>query len=89
MGYLKIKNKKDFVSNFLVPVSNLNDACILSVDGTNINCTLASADATIVCRTSIKVETDLDAKDAQRTNNKFTKSTAQRGKFVTRGGRGY
>ena len=59
MGYLKIKNKKDFVSNFLVPVSNINDACILSIEGKNINCTLASADATIVCRTSIEVETDL------------------------------
>jgi len=59
MGYLKIKNKKDFVSNFLVPVSNLNDACILSIDGNKINCTLSSADATIVCRTSIEIETDL------------------------------
>ena len=59
MGYLKIKNKKDFVSNFLVPVSNLNDACILSIDGSRINCTLSSADATIVCRTSIEIETDL------------------------------
>ncbi len=59
MGYLKIKNKKDFVSNFLVPVSNINDACILSVEDGKVNCTLASADATIVCRTSIEVETDL------------------------------
>ena len=59
MGYLKIKNKKDFVSNFLVPVSNINDACILSVESGKVNCTLASADATIVCRTSIEVETDL------------------------------
>ena len=62
MGYLKIKNKKDFVSNFLVPVSNLNDACILSIDGNKINCTLSSADATIVCKTSIEIETNLDDK---------------------------
>ena len=31
MAYLKIKNKKDFDSNFLNPVSNLNDLCILSL----------------------------------------------------------
>ena len=59
MGYIKIKNKKDFVSNFLVPVSNLNDACILSIEGDNICCTLASADATIVCKTIIAIDTDL------------------------------
>lgn len=60
MGYLKIKNKKDFVSNFLGPVSNLNDASILSIDGNKISCTLASADATIVCKSMIDVETDLE-----------------------------
>ena len=60
MGYLKIKNKKDFVSNFLGPVSNLNDASILSIDDNIISCTLASADATIVCRSMIDVETDLE-----------------------------
>jgi hypothetical protein len=60
MGYLKIKNKKDFVSNFLGPVSNLNDACILSIEGNNMSCTLASADATIVCKSTIEIETDLD-----------------------------
>lgn len=60
MGYLKIKNKKDFVSNFLGPVSNLNDVCILSIEGNSMSCTLASADATIVCKSIIEIETDLD-----------------------------
>lgn len=60
MAYLKIKNKKDFVSNFLGPVSNLNDACILSIESNNMSCTLASADATIVCKSTVDVETDLD-----------------------------
>ncbi len=60
MGYLKIKNKKDFVSNFLGPVSNLNDVCILSIEGNSMSCTLASADATIVCKSTIEIETDLD-----------------------------
>ena len=59
MGYLKIKNKKDFVSNFLKPISNLNDACILSLKDNLLTCTLASADATIVSKSTIKVETDL------------------------------
>jgi hypothetical protein len=60
MSYLKIKNKKDFVSNFLGPVSNLNDVCILSIEGNSMSCTLASADATIVCKSTIEVDTDLD-----------------------------
>jgi len=60
MSYLKIKNKKDFVSNFLGPVSNLNDACILSIESNRMSCTLASADATIVCKSTIEVDTDLD-----------------------------
>lgn len=59
MAYLKIKNKKDFISSFLGPISNLNDACILSVEDNLLHCTLASADATIVCKSSIDVETDL------------------------------
>jgi hypothetical protein len=59
MAYLKIKNKKDFVSNFLGPVSNLNDSCILSIEDNIVSCTLASADATIVCRSSIEIETDI------------------------------
>ena len=59
MAYLKIKNKKDFVSNFLGPVSNLNDACILSIEDNIVSCTLASADATIVCRSSMEVDTDI------------------------------
>tara|TARA_R110002020_G_scaffold39449_3_gene117334 strand:- start:989 stop:1726 length:738 start_codon:yes stop_codon:yes gene_type:complete len=59
MAYLKIKNKKDFVSSFLGPVSNLNDACILTINDNLLTCTLASADATIVCKSSIEIETDL------------------------------
>jgi len=60
MSYLKIKNKKDFVSNFLGPVSNLNDACILSIEGNIISCTLASADATIVCKSKMEIDSDID-----------------------------
>lgn len=59
MAYLKIKNKKDFVSNFLKPISNLNDACILSINDNLLTCALASADATIVSKSTIEIETDL------------------------------
>ncbi len=59
MAYLKIKNKKDFVSNFLNPVSNLNDLCILSLKGNELNSILASAYGTIVCKSSVEVESDI------------------------------
>jgi hypothetical protein len=55
MTSLKIKNKKDFISNFLGPVSNLNDMCVLKVTNNNISCTLASADATIVCKADLRM----------------------------------
>lgn len=60
MAFLKIKNKKDFVSNFLKPVSSLNDSCILSIKDNKLTCTLASADATIVSKCTVDVESDLN-----------------------------
>lgn len=60
MGYLKIKNKKDFVSNFLVPVSNLNDVCVISINNNIMSCILSSPDDTIVCKTTFEVETDVN-----------------------------
>jgi hypothetical protein len=60
MGYLKIKNKRDFVSNFLGPVSNLNDMCIINIEKDNVNCVIAAADSTIVCKASIEIENDLE-----------------------------
>ena len=59
MAYLTIKNKKDFVSNFLGPVSNLNENCILTLRENTLDCILASADGTIVCKASIEIETDI------------------------------
>ena len=50
MAYLKIKNKKDFISNFLGPISNLNETCILEVKDNKLISILASADSTIVCK---------------------------------------
>lgn len=62
MAYLKIKNKKDFISNFLNPVSNLNDACILEIVDNVLISTLASTDGTIVCKSTIDVESDINTK---------------------------
>jgi hypothetical protein len=62
MAYLKIKNKKDFISNFLNPVSNLNDACILEIVDNVLISTLASTDGTIVCKSTIEVESDINTK---------------------------
>ena len=59
MGYLKIKNKRDFVTNFLGPVSNLNDMCVINIEKDNVNCVIAASDSTIVCKASIDIETDL------------------------------
>ena len=60
MGYLNLKNKKDFVTNFLGPVSNLNDMCVLHINDNKVICTVAAADSTIVSKAEIEVETDLE-----------------------------
>ena len=59
MAYLKIKNRKDFVSNFLSPVSNLNEQCIVKLTSDKLTCILASSDATIVCKADIDIESDV------------------------------
>ena len=56
---LKIKNKKDFINSFLNSISNLNDMGILTVTADSLTCILASADATIVCKSTISVECDI------------------------------
>ena len=60
MASLKIKNKKDFVTNFLGPVSNLNDMCVLKINDSKVNCIIAAADSTIVCNASFDIEIDID-----------------------------
>ena len=59
MAYLKIKNKKDFIGNFLSPISNLNDSCILKIKDNRLVSILASSDATIVCKADVEVESDV------------------------------
>ena len=60
MAYLKLKNKKDFVGNFLGPISNLNDMCVLKISNNNITCTIAAADSTVVCKADLECETDVE-----------------------------
>lgn len=60
MAYLRIKNKKDFVHNFIGPISNLHNMCVFHLSKDEISCIVASEDATIVCRTSIEVESDVE-----------------------------
>ena len=62
MASLIIKNKKDFVSNFLGPVSNLNDICVLTLFSNKIECTIAGSDSTIVCKASTQIESNVDDK---------------------------
>ena len=59
MAYLKLKNKKDFVSNFLGPISNLNDMSVIKINNNNITCTIAAADSTVVCKSDLECETDI------------------------------
>ena len=59
MILLKIRNKKDFINSFLGSISNLNDMGILTVTANSLTCILASADATIVCKSTISVECDM------------------------------
>jgi hypothetical protein len=45
---VRIINKKDFVSNFLGSISNVNESCVLKVSQNSIETLLASADSTLV-----------------------------------------
>jgi len=45
---LQIKNKKDFISNVLGPISNLNDKTIIKIEKDKITSLTASSDATLV-----------------------------------------
>ena len=60
MAYLKLKNKKDFVNNFIGPVSNLHNMCVFHLTKDEISCIVSSEDSTIICKTSIEVESDVE-----------------------------
>lgn len=59
MSKLILKSKKDFVSNFLGPVSNLNEMCVLKLYKDKIECTIAGADSTIVGHAQVEIESDI------------------------------
>lgn len=57
---LSIPNKKDFISNVLNPVSNLNDKTIIKIDKNKISSVTASNDATLVLYSETEVNIDAD-----------------------------
>lgn len=57
---LSIPNKKDFISNVLNPVSNLNDKTIIKIDKNKISSITASNDATLVLYSETKVNIDAE-----------------------------
>jgi hypothetical protein len=64
MIYLKLKNKKDFVANFLSPISNLNDMCVLKITNNNVSCTIAAADSTVVCRADLECDVEVGSAES-------------------------
>ena len=57
---LKIANKKDFISNVLSPISNLNDKAILKTDKFKLTSLTASSDATLILYLETNVDCDGD-----------------------------
>lgn len=55
---LKIDSKKDFISNVLGPVSNLNDKTIIKLEKNKISSITASNDATLVLYSETEVACD-------------------------------
>lgn len=45
---LLLKNKKSFINNFLIPISKLNNTCILNVQPKGISSLLTSPDGTVI-----------------------------------------
>jgi len=57
---LKIKNRKEFLSNVLGPISNLNDSTVIKVEKNKISNITASQDATLVLYSETECESDID-----------------------------
>lgn len=57
---LSIPNKKDFISNVLNPVSNLNDKTIIKIDKNKISSITASNDATLVLYSETEINIDAE-----------------------------
>ena len=57
---LSIPNKKDFISNVLNPVSNLNDKTIIKIEKNKISSITASNDATLVLYSETEINIDAE-----------------------------
>jgi len=67
---LKIASKKDFISNVLNPISNLNDKAILKLENGKITSLTASNDATLILysetKSDISIEKSLNIPDLKK-----------------------
>jgi hypothetical protein len=55
---LKIKNRKDFITNILNPISNLSDSTIIKIEKNKISNITASQDATLVLYSETECDSD-------------------------------
>lgn len=53
---LKIKNKTDFVRNFLQPISKISDASVLEVSGKELTCLTCTADNSVILSIQCSIE---------------------------------
>jgi hypothetical protein len=57
---LRIESKKDFISNVLSPISNLNDKTILKLEKNKISSITAANDATLILHSETQADCDFD-----------------------------
>jgi len=50
-----IPDKKLFLSSFLLPLSKINDSCVIQLDKNGFNCTVATSDASVILFSSYKL----------------------------------
>lgn len=55
-----IPNKKLFLSGFLSPLSKINDSCVVCIKDSGLNCTVCTADSSIILNAQYKLNLDID-----------------------------
>lgn len=55
-----IPDRKLFISSFLSPISKLNDSCVICVKDSGLQCTVCTADSTVILHTHYKLPLDVD-----------------------------
>jgi len=57
-----VPDKKLFLNSFLLPISKINDSCVIQLDKNGFNCTVATSDASVILYTAYKINTKTDEK---------------------------